>query len=298
MSILLSRFQSGPIMVAPRYEGYARDLVAACPPIPIEAKTLLFDDQIEGGGYGMRPYSVVDGVLTIPIKGSLINNFEFSYGDFVTGYDYIRQATKRGLADNKVESIRYLVDSPGGMVSGCFETAEFIGKSSKPTVALASGLCASAAYAISSSAGQLLATPSTQVGSIGVVIMHTEISKMLEQEGVTVTYIYEGKHKVDGNMHEPLSAEAREDMEASVAKSYAAFVSLVADNRGIKESEVKKTEARIYDADEAKEIGLIDGFVDPDSMEIECECECECEEEEGDEDEGDMKANTIFRLIL
>ena len=36
-----------------------------------------------------RPYKVQDGILTIPVKGLLLNNFSIIYGSYATGYDYI-----------------------------------------------------------------------------------------------------------------------------------------------------------------------------------------------------------------
>ena len=41
--------------------------------------------------YG-RPYTVVEGVLQIPVMGMLLNRFSRQFGTFVTGYQYIERA--------------------------------------------------------------------------------------------------------------------------------------------------------------------------------------------------------------
>lgn len=58
---------------------------------------------------------------------------------------------------------------------------------SKPIVAVANGMAASAAYAIASGAGQIAVPPTGLVGSIGVIALHLDFSKFLEEEGIART---------------------------------------------------------------------------------------------------------------
>ena len=106
-----------------------------------------------------------------------------------------------------------------------------------------------------------MAAPSAQVGSIGVVMMHMSIEKALKEFGVKVTYIYAGKHKVDGNPFEDLTDDAKAAFQESVKRSYDSFVSLVSRNRGMDASAVRKTEAAVFDAEEAQSLGLIDAVM-------------------------------------
>lgn len=123
--------------------------------------------------------------------------------------------------------------------------------------------CYSACYAIASAADKIIVTPSGGVGSIGVVAMHVDMSKMLDKMGVKVTFIHSGDHKVDGNPYEPLPAAVQKSIQARVHATRQEFVSLVAPNRGLDSKVVFDTEAACYSAQEALDIGLVDGIATP-----------------------------------
>jgi ClpP class serine protease len=82
----------------------------------------------------------------------------------------------------------------------------------------------------------------------------------LEQEGVKVTLISAGKHKVEGNPFEPLSEEAMAFKQARVDEAYAQFVRDVARGRGVSVADVRGGygEGRALTAKDAKAAGLID----------------------------------------
>lgn len=208
-----------------------------------------------------RPYKVSDeGILSIPIAGVLLNKFPYQLGSWATGYEYIEEAVKRGISDNNVKGIALVIDSPGGVVAGNFELSDFIysQRSEKPIRAFANDSAYSAAYSLASAAEEISVTKSGGVGSIGVVTMHASYEKMLDDAGIEVTFIYAGKHKVEGNPYEKLSDGAKERIQARIDKLYNIFTSTVSRNRGIKDSDVKATEALTYDAEEAISIGLAD----------------------------------------
>ena len=133
------------------------------------------------------------------------------------------------------------------MVAGCFELAAEIRASRdlKPSVAVVDAACYSACYALASSASKIVCTPSGGVGSIGVVAMHVDYSKMFQEAGVKVTFIHSGDHKVDGNPYEPLPASVKDDIQKSVDSTRTEFVALVATNKGLDTKVVFDTEAPI-----------------------------------------------------
>lgn len=213
-----------------------------------------------------RPYLVdKKGNLHVPIKGSLLNGFPYSYGSYATGYDYIYECIKRGLGDSDVINIILNVNSGGGMVDGCFELADYIYESRaiKPIVAVCDSRAYSAAYALASSAEKIYVPKTGGVGSVGVVTMHVDYSKFAEDVGYKVTYIYSGKHKVDGNPFEPLPESVKARIQSSIDETYTLFVATVARNRSISEAVVKETEARCLDPKEAEAIGFVDGIKYP-----------------------------------
>lgn len=220
--------------------------------------------------FGMReitrdkPFLFSEGMAFIPIHGALINRWPHSaYG--YTGYQFIRNQFDAALADPDVKGIVFDVNSYGGMVYGNFELAEHIrsNRGAKPSMALVDAMAFSGGYSLASAAGSIVISPSGDVGSIGVVTVHVDQSKMLKDWGLKVTMIYAGKHKVDGNPYEPLSDDVRADMQSGIDESYQEFVVLVSNNRGMTEKAVRDTEARIYGSNPAKSIGLVDAVLTP-----------------------------------
>jgi signal peptide peptidase SppA len=213
-----------------------------------------------------KPFAFSNGVAIIPVHGTLINRFAYSWG-YVTGYNFIRQQTALAGQDPDVTAIVFDINSYGGEAAGCFECAADIKSlaNGKPTMASVDSNAYSGGYAIASGAGRISLTPSGGVGSIGVVVTHVSYEKMLDEAGIKVSFIHAGKHKVDGNPYEDLSDDVRADIQKGVDATYDQFVSLVQAGRKSKMSDkaIRATEARIYRAEDALSLGLIDAIAAP-----------------------------------
>lgn len=166
------------------------------------------------------------------------------------------------MKDAEVRAIVMDVDSPGGQVSGIEELSQKIyeARGNKPIVAVANHTMDSAAYWIGTAANEIVITPSGEVGSIGVFAVHQDISKQLEQDGIKLTMIKEGKYKAESNPWEPLSEEAKSAIQVSVSEYYDAFVNSVARNRGVELDDVRNGfgEGRTVGANRAVELGMAD----------------------------------------
>lgn len=211
-----------------------------------------------------KPFAFANGYAIIPISGSLLNRYSYSWSS-VTGYNFIRSQLQMALQDDDVKAIIFDVNSYGGEAAGCFELAAEIraSRAIKPSLAVVDSNAYSAGYALASAASRMVVTPSGGVGSVGVIAMHVDMSKMLADWGLVVTLIYESEHKADGNPFQPLSEATKKNFEASIHKSYENFVALVAENRGIDAQVVRDTKSRTYRADEALSLGLIDAIATP-----------------------------------
>lgn len=266
---LLARFAGEPALVAAE----RRDRFEACldAVMAIEhGSAMLHEGASADDGFWpepgswkatFRPYVVVDGVLQIPVKGVLLHDFAYAVFGWATGYVYIRRAFERGMADPAVKGIALVCDSPGGEVAGCFDLVDAMhaAKGAKPVWAFAHEAAYSAAYAVASVADKIWVSRTGGVGSIGVVTAHTDVSGALEQRGVKVTFIYAGKHKVDGNSYEALPEDVQARIQARIDELYDVFVATVARNRpGLKEKAVRATEALCFTAAEATKNGLAD----------------------------------------
>lgn len=216
------------------------------------------------GSDGRKPFAFANGIAIIPVSGTLINRFGQSYS-FVTGYNFIRRQVALALADEDVKGIVADINSYGGEAAGCFEASAeiFAARGKKPMIAVIDSNCYSAAYAMATAFDKIVCTPSGGAGSIGVVAMHVDMSKMLKDWGLEISFIHFGDHKVDGNPYEPLPEAVKADIQKGVNRSGEAFVELVAKQRNIDAKTVRDTQARTYRADDALALGLIDAIATP-----------------------------------
>lgn len=205
-----------------------------------------------------RPYKVIDGTLMIPVKGMLLHDFPYALGGWATGYEYMVRAFQRGMEDGSVQRIAMIVDSPGGEVAGCFDSADkiFAMRGEKPIQAFVNESAYSAAYAWASVADKITMTRTAGVGSVGVVTAHMDVSAAMEKAGYKITFIHAGDHKVDGNPYEALPDTVKARIQQRIDSMYSIFVSTTARNLGIEESVVIGTQALTYGADEAVAIGF------------------------------------------
>jgi signal peptide peptidase SppA len=132
--------------------------------------------------------------------------------------------------------------------------------SGKPIWTVINTTGGSAAYWLASASSRILATKGSRAGSVGVYVQHNDVSKMLEKRGVVTSFIYAGKHKVDGNPFEALSADTRSSIQAGVNALYTEFVETIAQNRSLDEATVRNTEAGVFGPEQAYDIGLVDGI--------------------------------------
>lgn len=212
---------------------------------------------------GQRAYGVQSGAAIITIEGSLVNRGDWIGADSgLVAYEGIEAQLAAALGDANVNSIILDFDSPGGEATGMAALAEKIraARDIKPIVALVNDLAASAAYGLAAQANFILVSPTSIVGSIGVVLLHLDRSKQYDAAGVKPTLIFAGAHKVDGNPFAPLSDAVKSDLQRDVMTFYDRFVEVVAAGRGprLTVSAARATEARTFIGQEAIDRGLAD----------------------------------------
>lgn len=211
------------------------------------------------GGRGGKATAIVS------VRGIALYSVEFQPFAFSTAR--LASTVARLAADEGIGTIVLDVDSPGGVVTGVPEAAAavFAARETTRVAALVNPLAASAAYWIAAQAGEVVAAPSADVGSIGVFWLHFDFSQALAMEGVTPTFVFAGEFKVEGNPFEPLAETARESMQAEVDAIYRGFVADVARGRGVTAAEVEARfgQGRTMLSPAAKRAGLIDRVMTP-----------------------------------
>lgn len=210
----------------------------------------------------VRMVRAIDGVGIIPIVGSLVNRGAWiGASSGLVSYEGVSALLRDAAADPEIRAVVLDIDSPGGEATGMFTLAEQIRQLSanKPVIAFVNDMAASAAYGLASAATEIIVSPTSMVGSIGVVLTHLDRSAEMERKGVKATLIYAGAHKVDGNPYGPLPAAVEADLQAEVSKIYDQFVGLVARGRpALSLTDIRATEARTFIGQDAIDRGLAD----------------------------------------
>ncbi len=175
-------------------------------------------------------------------------------------YESIRTMLADARDDPGVRGVLLDVDSPGGEVGGLFDLADevYAMREQKPCYAIANDEAFSAAYALASSAQRLFLTRTGGVGSIGVIAVHMDQSGWDEKMGRKYTAVYAGARKNDFSTHQPLSDDARANLQGEVDRLYDMFVAAVARNRGLKPALIRNTDAGLFWGEKAISAGLAD----------------------------------------
>jgi signal peptide peptidase SppA len=229
---------------------------------------------LASGGGSRRSGTGVDRsgiVAVIPVLGVITNRanlFSDISGGGGTSIEKLTSQFRQAISSPSVKAVVFDIDSPGGSVDGCFELAQEIydSRNRKKIISVSNTLCASAAYAIGAAASELVIAPSGQAGSIGVFASHEDHSKELERQGVKVSFISAGKYKTEGSTTEPLSDEARAELQGKVSDFYQMFVRAVAQSRNDSQSNVRNgygqgrvlTAAKALKANLADRVGTLD----------------------------------------
>ena len=179
----------------------------------------------------------------------------------LTSYEKLH-ATFQKQVNEGIQELVLHVNSGGGSAFSCFEMAKEVkdlatSKGIK-IYAWVDGLSASAAYAWTSIADEIVARKDSEVGSVGVVVQLINNSKMLENIGITRQFVYHGDQKIPFTDSGEFSPQFISSIQKKVDKTGLEFNTFVASNRNMSVEDVIATNAEVFDADQALAVGFID----------------------------------------
>lgn len=176
-------------------------------------------------------------------------------------YQALKQ-TFRELLDNGYTNIAMVVDSGGGQAKSCFDSARYVRKLlneyGATLTAYVDGSSASAAYAWTAIADEIIMSSDSKVGSIGVVCQLVDRSKSLEMQGLKPVFVYSGENKIAFNEDGSFSQTFLDEIQKDCDSLYSEFINHISSCRDIESDVVKKTAASMFGADEAITLGLAD----------------------------------------
>jgi signal peptide peptidase SppA len=131
----------------------------------------------------------------------------------------------------------------------------------KPIATMVQGLMASAGVWIGSATDlTVLDSGTAQVGSIGVVATHVDVSQREEALGIKTTEIVAGRFKRAASQYGPLTETGQKVIQDQVDYLYSLFVTDVAANRGVSVERVldDMADGRMFIGQQAIDAGLAD----------------------------------------
>ncbi len=215
-------------------------------------------------------YEIVNGAALIPVYGVIskrMNLFNDISGG--TSIEMLRRNFSAALADPNVKRIVFDIDSPGGSSDGVTEMAEAIysARGTKPMIAYANGMMASAAYWLGCAADEVYASKDASVGSIGVYAVLRDWSVYEHNMGVKTAIIKAGKFKAAGHSSKPMTEEDKAVIQEEVDDVFGLFTDAVGRNRDLTAEGISKVATgRCFIADKAAKLGLIDGVATLESI--------------------------------
>lgn len=203
----------------------------------------------------------VQDTVIIPVHGTLVAHPEdIAMSECGCSMDELNQAIDQAENDPAIETVIYDFRTPGGVVTMIPETGRKILYSRKRTVAFTNSECCSGGIWLASQCQRFYATQSSRVGSVGVYTMCLDYTKMLKMDGIKVNAISAGKYKLLGAYWKEMSTEERAILQAGVDKIYAQFKEAMESHRLVNDEHFGN--GRVFDGDEAAEIGFTDGVVE------------------------------------
>lgn len=200
----------------------------------------------------------VEGPLTYRPEVSMCAPDTCNYQDMVK--------TVQALADSGKKRIIMVHNSPGGEAFGAFEAAKEVRKIADDNgielIGYVDGQSCSASMAWLVICNTVISNKGSSVGSVGVVISLLNNNEALKKAGYKRTFVTAGSSKVPFDDTGEFKDEFIQELQDSVNELYEDFIDHVATYRtGMSKEDIRNTEAKVYRAKEALEIGFIDSLM-------------------------------------
>ena len=161
--------------------------------------------------------------------------------------------------DISVKAILLRINSPGGTAASSQEIYTELKRTKKPVIASIADIGASGAFWIACASDKIVASPASEVGSIGVILAIPNLKALFEKIGVDYVVITKGKFKDIGNPARDMTSEERDMLSEQADKIYKQFMSDVAESRDIPFEKIEEyATGQTFLGTEALEMGLID----------------------------------------
>ena len=203
-------------------------------------------------------------ILILPVEGFLMN--ARAGGILQPGENtvsIISQQLRKAEKDKSVAAVVLRINSPGGTVTGSDviyqQVRDFKQRTGKPVIASVQEVSASGAYFVSMAADEIVAQPTSIVGSVGVIFTSFNFSGTLGKIGAGYTTIKSGELKDMGSPLKAMTPEEREVLEGMLGEYFSRFRTLVFQTRHLDDAQIATiSSGRVFTGQQAKALNLVD----------------------------------------
>lgn len=266
----------------------AQEIVDRVPLLPLEAKAaglidgVFYADELEEAlkkefkqhislsrGYN-RPTTQEDTwssrpeIAIVVIDGAIISGSSGGSplsDEALSGSSTIVGALERIRRDNNIKAVVVRVNSPGGSALASDLIYRELRRlaQTKPVIASMGNVAASGGYYVAAGCEEIMATPLTLTGSIGIFAGKVSLQGLAQEYGVNITTIQRGERAGAYSIFTPFTEPQKAAMTKYLVYLYRLFLRQAAETRPLSPEELDKVaRGRVWTGDKAKEIKIID----------------------------------------
>lgn len=253
LALLLVAGLSGCVLVTADINPFSRR------PSPLEERT------VSGSGAKKILLMDISGVITSEERDDALGlrNNESTVAR-------VEAELEQAADDDAIAAIVMRINSPGGTVTGSDiiydRLMRFKAQFKVPVMVQMMDVAASGGYYVALAGDEIIASPTTVTGSIGVIFTSVSVEGLLNKVGVRDQTVVSGKMKDIGSPLREMTPAERQVLEKLIGDMFERFVGLVRERRPSLTDEMNAhmVDGRVFSAQQALAGGLVDdiGYLD------------------------------------
>ena len=206
-------------------------------------------------------------ILLVNVDGVINNQKDKTFSGSTVGLgmvEKIRSIVEKAEKDDEIKALLIKINSPGGTVTASdiiFHLLKTYKEKRKVRIYIqVMDLAASGGYYIALAGDEIIAHPTSLIGSIGVIALKVNLQELMAKIGVSWEIVKSGDKKDFMSPFRSFTKEERELFQETIDRFHNRFVTLIAENRSaLNISQVQSlADGRVFDAEQAKDLKLID----------------------------------------
>ncbi len=216
-------------------------------------------------------------VLLIDLRGMINNQKDHAFTGATTALgmvEQVREIIAKAERDDDIRALLIKINSPGGTVTASdiilHELVTYKKKHGIPVYVQIMDLAASGGYYVALAGDEIVAHPTSLIGSIGVIALKVNLENLMEKIGVNWEIVKSGDKKDFMSPFRSFTDEERKLFQNTIDNFHTRFITIIAENRTELNLDAVKplADGRVFDSNQAIDLKLIDriGYIS-DTME-------------------------------